>query len=41
MFSDSAFYVWVLEGYEIFQKVNNKGAYQAARVRRLVCACVV
>ena len=27
--------------YESFQKANNKGADQAARMRRLFCACVV
>ena len=27
--------------YTIFQKVNNKGADQTARMRRLVCAYVV
>ena len=27
--------------YDIFQKANNKGADQTARMRRLVCACVV
>ena len=26
--------------YEIFQKTNDKGADQTARMRRLVCACV-
>ena len=25
--------------YDIFQRVNNKGADQTARVRRLVCVC--
>ena len=27
--------------YDTFQKANNKGADQSARMRRLVCACVV
>ena len=27
--------------YETFQKVNNKGADQTSRMRRLVCDCVV
>ena len=27
--------------YDTFQKANNKGADQTARMRRLVCACVV
>ena len=27
--------------YNTFQKANNKGADQTARMRRLVCACVV
>ena len=27
--------------YDTFHKVNNKGADQTARMRRLVCACVV
>ena len=27
--------------YDTFQKTNNKGADQTARMRRLVCACVV
>ena len=27
--------------FETFQKVNNKGADQTARMRRLVCDCVV
>ena len=27
--------------YGTFQKVNNKGTDQTARMRRLVCACVV
>ena len=27
--------------YGTFQKANNKGADQTARMRRLVCACVV
>ena len=26
---------------DTFQKANNKGAHQTARMRRLVCACVV
>ena len=26
--------------YDTFQKVNNKGADQTARMHRLVCACV-
>ena len=27
--------------YETYQKANNKGADQSARMRRLVCVCVV
>ena len=27
--------------YDTFQKANNKGADQSARMQRLVCACVV
>ena len=27
--------------YDTFQKANNKGVDQTARMRRLVCACVV
>ena len=27
--------------YDTFQKENNKGADQTARMRRLVCACVI
>ena len=27
--------------YDTFKKANNKGADQAARIRRLVCACVI
>ena len=27
--------------YDTFQKANNKGVDQSARMRRLVCACVV
>ena len=27
--------------YDTFQKANNKGADQTARMRRLVCACVI
>ena len=27
--------------HNTFQKANNKGAYQTARIRRLICAFVV
>ena len=43
--SDPVYVYWVRDRskftYKTFQKANNKGADQTARMRRLVCACVV